>query len=25
VSDYSKAGVGARKEDMTIKFDSDDF
>jgi ribonucleotide reductase beta subunit family protein with ferritin-like domain len=25
VSDYSKAGVGARKEDMTIKFDSEDF
>lgn len=25
VSDYSKAGVGARAEDMTIKFDSDDF
>jgi ribonucleotide reductase beta subunit family protein with ferritin-like domain len=25
VSDYSKAGVGAKKEDMTIKFDSDDF
>jgi ribonucleoside-diphosphate reductase beta chain len=25
VSDYSKAGVGAKKEDMTIKFDSEDF
>ena len=25
VSDYSKAGVGAKQEDMTIKFDSDDF
>ena len=25
VSDYSKAGVGARAEDMTIKFDSEDF
>ena len=25
VSDYSKAGVGAKQEDMMIKFDSDDF
>lgn len=25
VSDYSKAGVGAKTEDMLIKFDSDDF
>jgi len=25
VSDYSKAGVGAKEEDMTIKFDSEDF
>ena len=25
VSDYSQAGVGARAEDMTIKFDSEDF
>jgi len=25
ISDYSKAGVGAKTEDMSIKFDCEDF